>query len=331
MKRIRCALLLAVMMVAGMLSGKKAFGAATAAPTSSKVLIGAQVWQFDAYNIGGYNYFKLRDLAFALKGTAKEFSVDWDAAKKAITLARGKEYKAAGGEMAPKGTGSKTAIPSTDTVFLSGGKLGLEAYSIDGYNYYKLRDLGDGSALNFAVEFYEDANSIVIFTSADNNPYLDYTMFAGKIGVVKKTAQLSKPYAITIDVDGKDIVAHYDNLNMTLSKNDIVIVANEENGQSRVLIPYGGAPALRGYLMSDNISFNAEDIVSANQCVLRDTMMTYNANGKELGKSLNGAGEIMDRKDGMVLVQMLGGGADSFWISEKDLKFDFDAVVMDIA
>ncbi|MDR1066421.1 MAG: hypothetical protein LBL35_03165 [Clostridiales bacterium] len=330
-KKIRCAVLFTVIMFVGTLPVKTASGAVTAIPASTNVLIGAKVWRFDAHNIGGYNYFKLRDLAYALNETPKKFSVDWDAAKNAITLTRGNEYKATGEEMAPKGTDDKAAVFSTDTVYLGGDRLHAEAYNIDGYNYYKLRDLGGGSALNFSVEFSEDTNSIVIFTSAEKNPYLDYFIYAGKVGVLKKDAWLSKPYVITVDENGNDIVERCDNLNMTLSKNDIVIVIKDENGQSRVLVPYGDNPRIRGYLKPDDISFNSKDFVSANQCVLRDTMKTYDANGKELGKALNGAGKIVERKSGKVLVQPLGGGADSFWISEKDLSFDFDVVVVDIA
>ena len=40
---------------------------------------------FDAYNIEGSNYFKLRDLAYVLNGTDKQFEVGWDAAANAIS------------------------------------------------------------------------------------------------------------------------------------------------------------------------------------------------------------------------------------------------------
>jgi hypothetical protein len=269
-------------------------------------------------------------LAYVLSGTPKQFSVDWDASKKAITLTRGGEYKFTGEEMAPKGTGNKQAAASTDAAYLGDKKLQMEAYNIDGYNYYKLRDLGEGSALNFSVEFYENTNSIVIFTAADNNTNLEYFMYAGKIGVLKKDVQLAKPYAITADENGKDFVERYDNLNVPLKKNDIVIVTKDENGQSRVFIPYSDAPRMRGYLNPADISFNSKDIASANQCVLRDNMKTYDANGKELGNAISGFGAIMERKGGKVLVQPTNGGADSFWISEKDLNFNFDTVVVDI-
>ena len=34
--------------------------------------------QFEAYNINGSNYFKLRDVAYAMNGTSKQFDVRWN-------------------------------------------------------------------------------------------------------------------------------------------------------------------------------------------------------------------------------------------------------------
>jgi hypothetical protein len=41
----------------------------SASPTSSTVLVNGKNVAFDAYNINGNNYFKLRDLAYTLNGT----------------------------------------------------------------------------------------------------------------------------------------------------------------------------------------------------------------------------------------------------------------------
>ncbi len=60
---------------AGETSGKSATPAepkpASAIPTKSRVLVNGKEVAFGAYNIDGYNYFKLRDLAMALSGTVK--------------------------------------------------------------------------------------------------------------------------------------------------------------------------------------------------------------------------------------------------------------------
>jgi len=49
-------------------------------------LVNGKIVEFEAYNINGYNYFKLRDLAQAVNNTEKNFEVTWDAANNAINL-----------------------------------------------------------------------------------------------------------------------------------------------------------------------------------------------------------------------------------------------------
>jgi hypothetical protein len=50
-------------------------------------------------NIGGANYFKLRDIAFALSKTESQFEVRFDGGRNAIALTSGQAYTPAGGEM----------------------------------------------------------------------------------------------------------------------------------------------------------------------------------------------------------------------------------------
>lgn len=135
----------------------------TATPTSSTVLVNGKSVSFDAYTIDGNNYFKLRDLAYILSGTAKQFEVEWDGGNNAIRLTSGKSYTSVGGEMDSKGTGSKTATPTTSTVHIDGVKVNLTAYTIDGNNYFKLRDIGQ--AFNFGVDWDGAKNTILIDTS----------------------------------------------------------------------------------------------------------------------------------------------------------------------
>jgi len=121
----------------------RTFAAETAQPMNSAVLVDGKQWTFDAYDINGYNYFMLRHLAFVLSGTAKQFAVGWDGASNAITLMPGVSYVSTGDEMTGKGSGTKSATRSDAAMLLSGVNMnGVEAYNIDGYNYYKLRDIG---------------------------------------------------------------------------------------------------------------------------------------------------------------------------------------------
>lgn len=148
MKR-KIALVLILALLCPVLAGS-ALGA-SATPTQSAVTIDGQAVQFDAYNIGGNNYIKLRDLACALSGTAAQFDVDWDGRN--ILLASNKAYTVIGGEMAPKGTGSQNALPSNMAVIKDGVRIPLCAYNIGGNNYFKLRDLAQ--IFDFSVDFVD--------------------------------------------------------------------------------------------------------------------------------------------------------------------------------
>jgi hypothetical protein len=137
---------------------------ALAKPTASSVLVNGTDKSFDAYNIEGSNYFKLRDLAYVLNGTEKQFEVSFDAAANAIALKSAKPYTIIGGEMGGKSTGNKKALPTSSKISLDGADISFTAYNIDGSNYFKLRDIGE--ALGFEVVFDSAKNAIVISTTS---------------------------------------------------------------------------------------------------------------------------------------------------------------------
>lgn len=136
---------------------------ATANPTSSKVIVNGSNVSFESYNINGNNYFKLRDVAAVLGTSDKRFEVTWDGTKKAINLISGKAYTAVGGELALGDGAAKKAVASTSTIYKDGAVVNLAAYTINGNNYFKLRDLGQ--AFDFGVAWDAQNNAVVIDTS----------------------------------------------------------------------------------------------------------------------------------------------------------------------
>lgn len=132
----------------------------TATATSSKVLVNGTAVEFDAYTINENNYFKLRDIAQVLSGSAKQFEVTWDGANNAINLVSSNAYTVVGGELA-KGDGTaKNAVTCTATILKDGVAVTLTAYTINGNNYFKLRDLGQ--AFDFDVSWDGANNCIVV-------------------------------------------------------------------------------------------------------------------------------------------------------------------------
>jgi hypothetical protein len=139
-----------------------------AEPTAADILVNGEDVAFDAYNIGGNNYFKLRDLAYCLSGTEKQFEVGWDGANNAITLTSGKAYTAVGGEMTGKGVGNKSASPTSSKIYLDGKEISFTAYGLYGNNYFKLRDIGQ--VFDFGVGWDSSRNTIVIDTGKGYTP-----------------------------------------------------------------------------------------------------------------------------------------------------------------
>lgn len=136
-----------------------------AAPTAASVLVNGKNVAFDAYNIGGNNYFKLRDLAMVLTGSDRQFDLGWNSAKNAISLTTDKAYSPVGGELTQASKKvAATAQISFDAVYMNGTEISLKAYKINGNNYFKLRDVAE--AIDFGVAWNAEKGTIEIDTTS---------------------------------------------------------------------------------------------------------------------------------------------------------------------
>ena len=138
----------------------------TAPTTNSKVIVNGDSVLFDAYTINNNNYFKLRDIAYVVGGSDKQFNVTWDGTKNAINLLSNQAYEYIGGELIAGDGTNKQYTLSTSTIYKDGVSVNLTAYTINGNNYFKLRDLG--KAFNFSVTWDSANNAIVIDTTKDH-------------------------------------------------------------------------------------------------------------------------------------------------------------------
>ena len=129
-------------------------------PTASTVYVNSTARAFEAYNIEGYNYFKLRDLALVLSGTQKQFAVGYNEETRAITITIGNPYTVIGGEMAQGDGKPKDAIPTPSTIYLNGAVLDLVVYNIGGNNFFKLRDLMEAIDVYVGYDFATNAVSL---------------------------------------------------------------------------------------------------------------------------------------------------------------------------
>ncbi|MDR2295747.1 MAG: leucine-rich repeat protein [Clostridiales Family XIII bacterium] len=160
---------------------------ATAVPTKSAVRIDGKTATFDAYNIDGSNFFKLRDLAFAMNGGAKQFALEYTDRKESsyygsIGITAGEAYTPVGGEMSGGGKGTASVAMGLDPVYVERNpepgqsffyhddamRAWMTACNIDGSNYFKLRDIA--KALDFNVTYDGTGNTIVIDTGTGYAP-----------------------------------------------------------------------------------------------------------------------------------------------------------------
>ena len=130
--------------------------------TTQKVELDGEDVVIYGYNIDGYNYFKLRDLAAVLKDTKAKFGVEYKDAM--VTLTKGADYKVAETDQKEVKAMSKGMI-TNDKVMVGDKALNAMAYKVDDSNYYKLRDLGE--ALGFVVMYDKATNSVSLWSDKD--------------------------------------------------------------------------------------------------------------------------------------------------------------------
>ena len=161
MKKMICKILSAIMILTSVTA--ISVSADEAVPTTSTVLVNGNNIKFDSYNINGNNYFKLRDLAYVLNTTEKQFSIGYNEVLNTVSLTSRQPYIAVGGEMEIGDGDNVQTEPTSSTILKNGEAVQLHAYLIDDSNYFKLRDIGE--LLDFSVEWNGEENSISIDTS----------------------------------------------------------------------------------------------------------------------------------------------------------------------
>ena len=156
---------IAAAVIAASLPTAGATNALTAVPTSAKgqaVYVGSTRVYPTGYNINDNNYFKLRDVAGAVNGTAKQFQTYWNEGKQAIELFRGVPYSSSVSGAAGR-YGDTYGTTSAAKLYCDGERKSVSAYTINDYTYYKLRDLA--KLLDMGVTWEEGSATIGINTA----------------------------------------------------------------------------------------------------------------------------------------------------------------------
>lgn len=158
----------------------------------------------------GTNYVKLRDIAHILNGTGAQFSVDYSP-EAGISITTGTAYQDVGTEMTTPFAGAdKTYLRQDLTLPINGVSVSLDAITLlddngGGYNYFKLRDLGQ--ALNFFVDWDGSTSTVVLDTSRghETTPAPDNGSSAMARAMLDILDLSSEGSACLSDVDGDGV------------------------------------------------------------------------------------------------------------------------------
>ena len=151
--------------------------------TTQKVKLDGKDVVIYGYNIDGYNYFKLRDLAAVLKDSKAKFGVEYKDAL--VTLTKGADYKVAETDQKEVKAMSKGML-TNDKVMVGDKALTATAYKVDDSTYYKRRDLG--KELGFGVG-YDEATKSVLLTSVVNKEEVKEEKVAPKLEELKEAVK----------------------------------------------------------------------------------------------------------------------------------------------
>ena len=151
--------------------------------TTQKVKLDGKDVVIYGYNIDGYNYFKLRDLAAVLKDSQAKFGVEYKDG--VVTLTKAADYKVAESDQKEVKAMSKGML-TNDKVLVGDKTLTATAYKVDDSNYYKLRDLG--KELGFGVG-YDEATKSVLLTSVANKEEVKEEKVAPKLEELKEAVK----------------------------------------------------------------------------------------------------------------------------------------------
>ena len=129
-----------------------------AVKNTKKVTLDGEEVMVGAYDVEGYNYLKLRDIAAILDGKKCQFSVGYDEPTKLISVELAKAYEKVEGDLAEIKDEKAKAIVSVKKILVNGEEKEVKTALINENNYMQLRDLGSLVGLGVG---YDKVNKVI--------------------------------------------------------------------------------------------------------------------------------------------------------------------------
>ncbi len=120
----------------------------TTSKNAAPVKVNGFAWEVSGYVVNNANYYKIRDIAMIVRNTPARFNVDWSTDLNAVTVSTGVPYAIIGGELSGDSINASNIQENTAPIYVNGQRVDLQAYNIDGSNYFKIRDIADIAGFN---------------------------------------------------------------------------------------------------------------------------------------------------------------------------------------
>lgn len=153
-----------------------------------------------AYTVSQNNYVRARDFA-----KAAGCSVSYDPNTSSIFINEGQPYDASAESRPPATAPKANARPTLQTVYINGKAANIKGYSIDGYNYFSLRDLG--RELNWSVLYNSPQKRVEVdptfpyFQKNKNTVIFMYHAFTNDPAVLAANPDLyTSPWKLRCDI-----------------------------------------------------------------------------------------------------------------------------------
>ena len=142
-----------------------------AVKNTKKVTLDGEEVMVGAYDVEGYNYLKLRDVAAILNGKKCQFDVGYDKPTKLITVELAKGYEKVEGDLAEIKDEKAKANIRVIKILVNGEEKEVKTALINENNYMQLRDLGSLVGLGVG---YDKVNKVIMLKSdAEEKPEED--------------------------------------------------------------------------------------------------------------------------------------------------------------
>ena len=131
-------------------------------PSDQEIHLNDREVEISGVKHNGFNYYRLRDLAYILKDTRAQFEVGYDKEKKMIVIETKTLYT--GDKIDPAKLGESLSVVDIP-ISIDKNLTHLEVVNVGGYNYFRLRDLG--TLVGFEVNYNSENKRIDLVTEKE--------------------------------------------------------------------------------------------------------------------------------------------------------------------